>query len=418
MPLVVMSLLDSPSLQRRAAQASVAANRYEPEAPARIEVPPAAARIRVGYFSADFHGHPVAVLSARMFELHDRDHFEVFAFSFGPDIDDPMRRRLRSAFEHFVDVRRNTEEEIARLARGAGLDIAVDLLGFTARQRPGIFGRRAAPVQVSYLGYAGSLGANFMDYLVADRIVIPECSRGEYAEKIVHLPHCFQVNDDTRAIAERPFARGELGLPDDAFVFCCFNNIYKIQPAIFGSWMRILRRVPGSVLWLAQSNERAEANLRGEAVRQGIDAARLIFAPRMPRMEEHLARHRAADLFLDTLPFNAHTTASDALWAGLPLLTMAGHSYAGRVAASLLHTLGLEELITRSPEDYEKVAVSLAGDRPRLEDIRARLERARLTAPLFDTEGFTRAMESAYRTMVERCRAGLAPDHLEIAAGT
>ncbi|HEV2269387.1 MAG TPA: tetratricopeptide repeat protein [Steroidobacteraceae bacterium] len=416
MPLVVTALLDSPPLQRSAAQAWVAAKRLEPQAPVRIEPPRGAARIRVGYFSADFHTHPVAILSARMLELHDRGRFEVFAFSFGPNVEDPMRRRLQSACEHFVDVRMKNEEEIVELARSSGLDVAVDLLGFTARQRPGVFARRAAPVQVSYLGYAGTLGAAFMDYLIADRAVIPEDMRDYYTEKVVYLPHCFQVNDNTRSIAERLFTRGELGLPDDAFVFCCFNNIYKIQPAIFGSWMRILRRTPRSVLWLAGAGERAQANLAAEAYRRGIDPERIIFAPRMPRMDEHLARHRAADLFLDTLPFNAHTTASDALWAGLPLLTVAGNSYAGRVASSLLRALGLEELITQSAEEYEEMAVALAADRPRLADVRARLERARRTMPLFDTAGFTRVMESAYRTMIERCRAGLPPDHLDIPA--
>lgn len=414
MPLVVTSLFDSPPLQRGAAQAWVAANRLDRQPPVRIGPSPARARIRVGYFSADFHTHPVAILSARMLELHDRSRFEVFAFSFGPNVEDPMRRRLQAACEHFVDVRRKNDEEIAELARSSGLDVAVDLLGFTARQNPGIFARRAAPVQVSYLGYPGTLGAAWMDYLIADRAVIPEDRRAGYTEKVVYLPHCFQVNDNTRAIAERLFARGELGLPDDAFVFCCFNNVYKIQPAIFGSWMRILRRVPQSVLWLAGTGERAQVNLSAEAQRRGIDPARMIFAPRMSRMDEHLARHRAADLFLDTLPFNAHTTATDALWAGLPLLTRAGNSYAGRVASSLLSALGLEELITHSAEEYEDMAVALAADRPRLADIRARLERARRTTPLFDTAGFTRIMESAYRTMVERCRAGLPPDHLDI----
>ena len=416
MPLVVTSLLDSPPLQRNAAQAWVAANRLDRQAPVRIEPSSAAARIRIGYFSADFHTHPVAILSARMLELHDRGRFEVFAFSFGPNVEDPMRRRLQSACEHFIDARRKNEEEIVELAHSSGLDVAVDLLGFTARQRPGIFARRAAPVQVSYLGYPGTLGAAFMDYLIADRAVIPQDGRAEYTEKVVYLPHCFQVNDNTRPIAERPFTRGELGLPDDAFVFCCFNNVYKIQPAIFGSWMQILRRVPRSVLWLAGAGERAQANLAAEAQRRGFDPARMIFAPRMPRMDEHLARHRAADLFLDTLPFNAHTTATDALWAGLPLLTHVGDSYAGRVAASLLRALGLEELITYSAEEYEEMAVALAVDRERLAGVRARLEQARLTMPLFDTAGFTRVIESAYRTMVERHRAGLPPDHLDIPA--
>jgi protein O-GlcNAc transferase len=265
-----------------------------------------------------------------------------------------------------------------------------------------------------FLGYAGTLGTSYTDYLIADRVVVPEPSRGDYAEKIVYLPHSFQPNDRSRRIAERTFCRAELGLPETGFVFCCFNSVYKIQPPIFGCWMRILRQVPESVLWLAQTDERAAANLRAEAQRGGVDPARLIFAPKMPRIEDHLARYRAAELFLDTLPYGAHATASDALWGGLPLLTIRGNAFAARVGASLLGALGLEELITTSLTEYERLAVALATDRERLEGLRARLAAARLTAPLFDTEGYTRSMEAAYGAMLERSRAGLPPEHLDI----
>lgn len=417
MPLVIISLLDSTELQLRGAQTWVEATSPRLAEPVRIEARALGPRIRVGYFSADFHSHPVGILTAGMFEHHDRERFEVFAFSFGPETGDPVRARLRSAFEHFLDVRTSSEEEIVQRARSFGIDIAVDLQGFTARHRAAIFARRAAPVQASYLGYAGSLGAGYMDYLIADRVIVPPERRHDYTEKLVYLPHCFQPNDRTRQISDRVFTRAELDLPGDAFVFCCFNNIYKIQPAIFGSWMRILRRVPRSVLWLSHFCEAARVNLRSEAGLRGVDPQRLIFASRMEQMADHLGRHRAADLFLDTVPFNAHTTASDALWAGLPLLTIAGESIAARVAASLLATLGLPELIAASAQEYEELAVVLARDPARLTALRSRLADARLASPLFDTEGFTRRIESAYEAMLERCRRGLPPDHLEIGAG-
>lgn len=412
-PLTALSLLDSPLLQRRSAELwappSAAHN-----APARVAPPASGGRIRIGYFSADLRTHPVAALTAGMFEHHDRTRFEVFAFSFGPDSADEMRTRLQGAFEHFLDVADRSDETIATLARSLGIDIAVDLQGFTEHQRPGIFAQRAAPLQALLLGYAGTMGAPYIDYLIADRVVVPEQSRRDYAEKIVWLPHSFQPNDRSRRIAERAFSRAELGLPETGFVFCCFNTIYKIQPAVFGSWMRVLQQVPGSVLWLAQAGGRAEANLRAEAQRCGVDPARLIFALKMPRIEDHLARYRAADLFLDTLPYGAHATASDALWAGLPLLTICGRTFATRVGASVLTALGLEELITTSLPEYERLAVALATERPRLESLKARLIAARLTTPLFDTEAYTRSVEAAYEAMLERARSGLPPDHLKM----
>ena len=413
-PLTSLSLLDSPALQRRAAE--LWAPRATPLAtpPAPGQSASSDARIRIGYFSADLRTHPVAALSAGMFEHHDRARFEVFAFSFGPDTADAVRARLKSGFEHFLDVKDRSDQEIAGLARSLGIDIAVDMQGFTEHQRPGIFAHRAAPVQASYLGYAGTLGTSYTDYLIADGMVVPEESRGDYAEKIVYLPHCFQPNDRSRQISDRSFSRFELGLPEEGFVFCCFNAVYKIQPAMFACWMRILRQVPGSVLWLSPMGERAAANLRAQARRCGIDPVRLIFAPKMPGIEVHLARYRAANLFLDTLPYGAHATASDALWAGVPLLTIRGNAFAARVGASLLSTLGIEELITTSLPEYEQLAVVLASNRPRLERLRVRLAAARLTTPLFDTEGYTRSMEAAYGAMLGRSRRGLPPDHLDL----
>lgn len=417
MPLSMIWLIDSPALQLRVARAWM--TEHHPQALQSVRIQPAAPRrrIRIGYFSADLRAHAVASLTAGMFEQHDREQFEVFAFSFGPDTRDPMRRRLRAAFEHFLDVRSKSAAEIAELARSLQIDIAVDLQGLTELHRFGIFARRAAPVQVLYLGFAGTTGATCMDYMIADRVVVPPERRGDYCEQIVYLPHSFLVSDRTRPIAERRFSRGELGLPQGAFVFCCFNSTYKIQPPVFGSWMRILRRVPASVLWLSRAEPQAQANLRAQAARHDIAPERLVFAAKMPSMEDHLARHRAADLFLDTAPFNAHTTASDALWAGLPVLTMLGQAFAGRVAASLLTTLGIAELIVDSPPAYEELAVALATDPARLAALRARLDAARLTTPLFDTEGFTRHLESAYRAMLDRCRRGLPPRDLDIGVG-
>lgn len=414
-PLTALSLLDSPALQRRAAELWAPRPAAPPAVPARVEAASVGRRVRIGYFSADLRAHPVTALTAGMFEHHDRSRLEVFAFSFGPDTGDEVRARLKSAFEHFLDVKDRSDDSIAALSRSLGIDIAVDLQGFTEHQRPGIFAHRAAPVQVLFLGYAGTLGAPYIDYLIADRVVVPEESRRDYAEKIVYLPYSFQPNDRSRRIAERRFSRAELGLPDTGFVFCCFNTVYKIQPPIFGCWMRILRQVPGSVLWLAQMGEQAAANLRAEAQRCGVDPDRLIFAPKMPAIEDHLARYRAAELFLDTLPYGAHATASDALWAGLPLLTIRGNAFAARVGASLLGALGLEELVAGSLPEYERLAVTLATDGPRLESLRTRLAEARLTMPLFDTEGYTRSMEAAYAAMLERSRAGLPPEHLDLA---
>jgi predicted O-linked N-acetylglucosamine transferase (SPINDLY family) len=282
----------------------------------------------------------------------------------------------------------------------------VDLKGFTQDSRSGIFARRAAPLQVNYLGYPGTMGAPYMDYMIVDRTVVPERSRRHYAEKLIYLPHSYQVNDDRRAIAEGVVQRAAQGLPERGFVFCCFNNNFKITPGIFERWMSILRRVPGSVLWLLKDNARAARNLRREAEDRQVGAERLVFAGRV-KLPDHLARHRAADLFLDTWPCNAHTTASDALWAGLPVLTLAGEAFASRVAASLLSAVGLPELIAAGPQDYEDMAVGLATEPPRLEELKRRLAHNRLTAPLFDTRGHARHLEAAYAQIHERHHAGL-----------
>jgi predicted O-linked N-acetylglucosamine transferase (SPINDLY family) len=413
LPFCLLGLSDSLELQRRAGEIWV-----RESAPAATLPPPRAygahAKIRLGYYSADFHSHATAYLAAQLFELHDRERFELVAFSFGPPLqDDPMRLRLAGAFDRFLDVRTMSDMEVARLSRELEIDIAVDLKGFTQHERSAIFAHRAAPVQVSYLGYPATMGAPWMDYLIADPTLIPESSRVHYAEKIVYLPHSYQVNDRTRAIAAREFSRLELGLPEVGFVYCCFNSSYKITPELFDSWMRILRNVQGSVLWLLEDSDRAAANLRREAEARGVAPARLVFAPRMS-LPEHLARQTLADLFLDTSPCNAHTTASDALWAGLPLLTRSGESFAARVGASLLSAVGLPELITTTEAQYEALAIELARDPARLAVLRARLAGNRLSAPLFDTPRFTRHLESAYLQMHQRSRQLLQPENIFI----
>ena len=371
-------------------------------------------RIRVAYLSADFHQHATAVLAAGMFERHDASRFEVVAISLGPDDNSNMRARLERSFERFIDARAWDDERICRLIREMEIDILVDLNGLSGGSRTGIVTRRPAPIQAQFLGYPGTMGTGCVDYVIADRTVIPDDARGFYDEKVVHLPDSYQVNDDRRAIAAIDYTRAELELPAEQFVFCCFNNAYKITPAMFDVWMRILAACPESVLWLLGDNAAAAENLRSEAAARGIDARRLVFASRMS-LSEHLARHRCADLFLDTLPYNAHTTASDALWAGLPVLTCRGDTFAGRVAASLLEAIRLPELITRTLDEYEALAVELAHNPARLAGLKQALADNRATAPLFDTARFTRHIEAAYAAMMERHRAGHPPDHICIA---
>jgi predicted O-linked N-acetylglucosamine transferase (SPINDLY family) len=346
---------------------------------------------------------------AGLFEAHDKERFEITAISFGPDDNGDMRKRLQRSFDRFVDVRDKSDHEISILLQQGEIDIAVNLGGFTAGSRTGVLANRAAPVQVSYLGYPGTMGAEYVDYILADPHVIPPEHRASYAEKVVYLPDSYMVNDSRRAIADHTLSRAETGLPENGFVFCCFNNNFKITPDIFDIWMRLLHKVKGSVLWLSENSTVASNNLRKEAWRRGIPAERLIFAPRMKLVEEHLARHTLADLFLDTLPYNAHTTASDALWAGLPVLSCTGNAFAGRVAASLLHAIGLPELVTATLAEYEALALKLATMPDMLAGIRAKLARNRTTHPLFDTDRFRRHMEAAYITMWERYQHGESP---------
>lgn len=370
-------------------------------------------RIRIAYLSADFQEHATAHLTAGMFETHDKQRFETIAISFGPDASDAMRQRLQASFDRFIDVREKSDLDVARLLRELEVDILVDLKGFTGNGRLGILAHRPAPVQVSYLGYPGTSGASYIDYLVADKHLIRNFDEQHYSEKVVFLPDSYQVNDAKRPIAESIPTRAQAGLPESGFVFCSFNNNYKITPAVFDIWMRLLQKVPGSVLWLYEGNAIASANLRREAQTRGIAPERLVFAPRMAQAE-HLARQKLADLFLDTLPINAHTTASDALWAGLPVLTCSGGAFAGRVAGSLLHAVGLPELVTDNLEQYENLALRLATSPSELGTIREKLAKNRTVFPLFDTTRFCRHLESAYIEMWKRYQQGELPSRMVV----
>ena len=370
-------------------------------------------RIRIGYFSADFHSHAVANLIIELYERHDRSRFEIFAFSFDSTPPDNMRSRLINAFDEFFDVSRDTDQTIVALAKKMEIDIAVDLMGFTDNLRLGIFGLRPAPIQVSYIGFPGTMGSHFFDYIIADKVVIPNEHVKYYSEKVVYLPHSYQVNSHRR-IADTPLSRRMLGLPENGFVFCCFNKTSKITPDLFTIWMRLLSMVNDSVLWLFESNETIQRNLRKEAQQKKVDPNRLVFAPHKS-FEEYLASHRYADLFLDTFYYNAHATASSALWAGLPVLTCLGNTFAGRVGASLLYAVGLSDLVTHSHEEYESLALSIATNPNIHSGFKNRLAQNRLSYPLFDIGLFTKHLETSYEIMWQRHNEGKPPDHIHVA---
>jgi protein O-GlcNAc transferase len=366
-------------------------------------------RIRIAYLSADFRDHAVAHLVAGLFEHHDRSRFEITGLSFGRSDSSAVRKRIVGSLDRFVDIQTRPDADAADLMRQLEIDIAVDLMGHTQSARLGILAQRPAPIQIFYLGYAGTLGTEFFDYIIGDSTVIPESHRAFFAEQVVWLPDSYFVSDDRRPISQKDLIRRECSLPENGFVYCSFNNAYKITPELFHIWMRLLRATPDSVLWLSELNPPAQLNLRREAERWGVSPQRLIFAPKISDNSEHLARQRHADLFLDTLPYNAHTTASDALWAGLPVLTCLGETFAGRVAASLLKAVGLPELITTSLDEYEALALKLAREPAVLQSIKSKLAHNRKTYPLFDTARFTRHLEAAYETMWEQHQKGEPP---------
>jgi len=413
-PMVSTALSQDPEEQLQASRILTAAKYPPARQPLWRGVRSRHERIRIAYLSSDFHAHATATLMAGVFEAHDKTGFETIAVSYGPDDASPMRRRLGRAFEHFISVAELQDADIAKLLREREVDIAIDLKGFTDKARPAILSARPAPLQVNYLGFPATMGASYIDYIIADPTVIPPDHHAHYSEKVVYLPDTYQPNDRIRRASANAPTRESAGLPPAGFVFACFNNAFKIGPQVFAIWMWLLNNVGGSVLWLLEDDKTTRDNLKRAAEAYGIATDRLVFAPRVT-VAEHLARHVLADLFLDTLPYNAHTTASDALWMGLPLVTCTGNTFAARVAASLLFAMGLPELVTSSLSEYGELARDLAHDPERLARIKAKLAQNRDASPLFDVARFTRHLESAYATMWERHSRGEPPAAFAVA---
>ena len=370
-------------------------------------------RIRIGYFSSDFYDHATMRLMSKILTLHDRQRFEVFAYSFGTQKNDYMRQNLINSVDVFDDVSQMSDKDVALLARQDEIDIAIDLKGHTQNNRSGIFAYRAAPIQINYLGYPGTMGANFIDYLIADSTIIPEEYKNYYSEEIIYMPHSYQPTNNNRLISQKEMTRSGMGLPEDSFVFCCFNNSYKITSVEFDIWMNLLKQVEGSVLWLLKTNKWAQANLRKEAENRGVNQDRIIFAGKLPQAE-HLARQKLADLFIDTFNVNAHTTASDALWGGLPVVTKTGKGFAARVAASLLNAIDLPELVTENKKDYESLILELAHNREKLKEIKDKLIINRMSKPLFDSEMYTKHLENGYQQIYQNFIDGNKPKTINI----
>jgi predicted O-linked N-acetylglucosamine transferase (SPINDLY family) len=411
-PLSILPLEDSPKRHRvRSEILTKKLHGYKTPLPPAAKPSQKPQRLRIGYFSADFCEHPVAYLMAKVLETHDRKRFEVYGYSIGPAKDDDMRQRLIEAFDVFIDVHNMTDLDVALLARQDKIDIAIDLTGYTKYHRAGIFAYRAASVQINYLGYPGTMGADFIDYIIADQNLIPMDSQKFYSEKPIYLPHHYQAQDNTLSISNDTPSRLDLGLPDKGFIFCAINNSYKIRMPEFDVWMRLLSHVDGSVLWLLESNKFVKDNLLKEAQARGISAERLVFAQGVSH-ETYLAQFRRADLYLDTFNYNAGATASNALWAGLPVLTKLGRGYTARMAGSLLTSIGLPELATHSEEDYESLALALATDPERLAKIRQTLADNRLSTPLFDTALFTKHLENGFEQVYQRYYDGKPPDDI------
>ena len=407
-PFSMLFLEDAPN--RHLLRAEIYAKAKYPQKPLPLPAKPLEKpkRIRIGYFSSDFQEHPVAYLIAKVLEQHNRDKFEVFGYSLHGSSSSDMRQRLKNSFDCFTDFQGMSDKDIALRARQDEIDIAIDLNGYSKNSRTGLFAYRSAPIQISYLGYPSTMGADFMDYIIADENLIPTTSQKYYSEKLLYLPNTYMATDDGRELSKKPMNRSDEGLPNDAFVFCCFNNNYKISSAEFGIWMRLLNKVEGSVLWLRQSNKLSRQNLQNEARKQKIDPTRIVFADRAP-MDEHLSRQSLADLFIDTFSFNAHTTATEALWAGLPVVTKAGQGFAARVAGSILNAVGLPELITENEENYEALILDLATNPTKLAKVKEKLASNRVTHPLFDTELYTKHLEEGYQRAYQNYFEGKAP---------
>ena len=411
-PFDLLGLVDDPRLQFKAS--TIYAREQFPK---NFSLPSINAyinhkKIRIGYFSADFKLHPVATLTAELYEIHDRKSFEIYAFSFGPNTNDEMNLRIKAGVDHFYDVREKSDKEVVLLARSLEIDIAIDLSGYTADSRTSIFAMSAAPIQASYIGVLSTMGAKYYDYLIAGKSMIPKENQKYFTEKIVYLPS-YQVNDSKEPLPELSFTRDDFHLPTNFFIFCCFNSAFKLNPSIFDSWARILKAVKKSVLFLAIEEEEVRLNLTNEISQRGIDSKRLIFGGRIPR-PEYLARYKVADLFLDTRPYNAGTTASDALRMGLPVITLKGQSFNSREASSVLTSLNMQELITTSEAEYESLAIELASNPTKLKIIKDRLMENLSSAPLYNTPLFTKNLETAYKKMFIRSQKGLQPDHIYV----
>ena len=401
LPFPILSLTDSPAITQQCTKIYV--DDEYPSNPILGPIPKRcrSKKIRLGYFSADFGDHPVSYLTVELFENHDQEQFEVFAFSLKNRTQDPFFHRIKNAFDQIIDVTNKSDQEVAQLARELQIDIAVNLGGFTQDERTGIFAYRAAPIQINWLGYAGTSAAEYFDYLIADQITIPKSNQQYYTEKVLYIPHTYMVDDSRRVASSRVFTKSECGLPQDAFIFCCFNAGYKFNPSLLDTWSRILLSVKNSVLWISENNLSFKTNLTTEFNKRGISPDRIIYAQKEMLMADHLVRHTLADLFLDTHPYNAHSTAIDSLKAGLPIITYLGQSFASRVAASLLTAIGLPELITATPKDYEELAIDLATNPPKLAAIRNKLMANRFTCPLFNTPLFAKNIEAIYTQIME-----------------
>ena len=413
LPFSILSLYDSPLLQRKTSEMYIKETFPKKNISKPITKSLANKKIRLGYYSADFYNHAMSYLLAKLFELHDKSKFEIIAFSFSPERDDEMSKRISNAFDQFIKVNFKTDKEISELSRELKIDIAIDLMCFTTNSRTGIFSEKCAPIQINYLGYPGTSGANFIDYIIADKNLIPKKNQKYYSENIIYLPNTYQVRDSTQKISNKIFTKDELGLPKNSFVFCCFNQNYKITPSVFDIWMRLLKKVEKSVLWLIKDNDVAVYNLKKEAEKRGVKSDRIIFAKHMP-VSEHLARHKIADLFVDTFPYTAHTTCSDALWSGLPVITRTGQSFASRVAGSLLNAVNLKELITKTEKEYEDLILKLAKNPNQLKEIKNKLKKNRLKEPLFNSKLYTKKIESAYKKIYEMYNSDLPLKNIEI----
>jgi predicted O-linked N-acetylglucosamine transferase (SPINDLY family) len=404
-PFPLLSLVDSPQIDKKVSEIFIKEKYPLDNSLGEIKKYLKHQKIRLGYFSADFHHHATMFLMAELFELHNKEKFELYAFSFGPKTSDSWQSRVIASFDQFIDVRFKSDKEVAEISRSLEIDIAVDLKGFTNGSRTGIFSYRAAPIQINYLGYPGTMAASYIDYLIADSSLIDASNREYFSEKIIYLPNCYQVNLSKRDLSNRSFLKKEFGISEHSFVFCSFNNSYKINPRIFGIWLKILKQVQNSTLLIMLENDSAKINLIKESKARGINSNRLIFVSKLP-IEEHLKRIQVADLFLDTFPCNAHTTASDVLYAGVPLLTLQGKSFASRVAASLLKAIDVPELITSSQEEYEQLAIELASDSKKLRTIKNKIIQGIKSSSLFNTEEFAKNIEAGYLKAYEAYQNG------------